>query len=1179
MTSNASSAFNEIRPYCVEFIQTRNFQSLRKLHKKLHSLPQENLDEIALYILFPFRVILRNEDSKNEEFLTCTLDCLSHIFAHAAISDWNVVSEILTQLCGVISNSEDNDMDAHGSEELKGGVAKTINKLFEHACLPLWRNLYHFSNIPLLGHIVTLLLSISKENTDRQTRLTALQALKSLCHPEYLSLFEESEQNSAAVIIGDSMACFLPGVTTALSKIITWDSAAGFKIKSFCLDVLGIYITATLSDKNTSPSICTQTSQSDVNPRLKSLIITRDDKWVTMVTKKLEPIIESACSASNSEEWKVRLSCVNFCNKILLDCRKNMKNHANTLLKVPVKLLNDDYKEIKQECSQILKDYSTSLQEKDSDSRILVEILEENLFAMCTSLPRYMRTMQDSEKSSTLKILLGYLTLLKNKINNLLYSLPHLKKLSSALLHSFELDTSSIQLMDIVTSSDSDILNDDSSDLLMTSTCFRKEFCHFRNKDVFDTLKCICNVLGQYGDLDVLVDYFLEIYNNSESNCKQSVLILNEILLGAKDRPSDENLEILRSSVKTVLDEYLCPENWYLVTRFDSEYLSTHHQTRTNKISSAGANMTVMPMFSANKQRELSLKAIKSNVLLCCLHLEAILTFSKVMGKSFRTFLMYALYPLLEKTTDQDSSISSCAVRALQGVAINCGYNSSSALVAENADYLISDISIQIHKLEVFPRCPAVLQAMLDHSNSDILALVCDTVDEILQSLDLHHLNPTRLIVFLPVLLSVVKAVNRWCMDKSYSDESENGKDCMDEKLYEKDETTTAEQQKKSGHAYGNGGEKFSKSINPKPKKNTCQMNPVLTASEKVTNIHSTQYTDSFTSSQNSSRPESIKLKVENLKNQLLELHKNKKIADLDSEVEIDPDWKPGQEEDTQYQHPDESDVKKKPPMEIVITTKVLSRCIHLMAHSDPKVRMKVMDIIECGMTVLSSQENELLPMAHKLWKPLVVRFGDKELQVVMKAFDTLCVIAYFSKDFLRKRFCKEILPKILSVLQDQSRKSVGLSKNPFSRSDTSITTPWHKAMASSQDTVAYTHSVAFKLQQKALQGLGPLVKDVEINRSDLIKVSQACLSYLSVKQPSQLQNDALTLFRNLIEIDSDVIWLQLTGLWCQESTLRPPDRLITHPMGKNLQTVHLAGDGDPKNEFANNVKKLLEFC
>nr|XP_039265003.1 TELO2-interacting protein 1 homolog [Styela clava] len=1171
MSSDASVVFNRIRPYCVEFVQTKNLQSLRKFYKKLNEINQESLDEIALYILFPLRVALKNKEIlKNEDFVCCVLECLTNIFTHAIVNDWNVINEILTQLCGIISNPKEKDMNARGSEEVKGGVASTIYHLFDHASLPIWRNMYDYSTIPLLGHVVTLLLSIAKENIERKARISALTALKSICKPSYFSLLEESEQNAAEIVIGDCIACFLPGVSISLSKIIASDLSAGHKIKSFCLEVLGVYLTATLSDKSTEISAVSKKSVSDINPRLKSLIVTRNDKWVSMVTKNLEPIINNACSASNSEEWSLRLNCVKFCKSILLHCSVNLKNHASTLLKVPVKLLNDDYVQIKQICSQILEDYSLNLQKTESKSQILVEILEENLFALCTSFPRYMRTMQDSEKLSTLKILLGYLTLLKDKINNLLYSQPHLKKLSSALLHSFELDTSSIQLMDIVMSSengDNGFHSDNNSPI---TSCFRKEFSHFRNQDIFTTLKRICNILGQHGDCDVLLDHFLEIYNTSESFCKQAVLILSEILIGVEKGTRDTNFKIVQSSVKTLLEEYLLPENWFLVTRFDSEYLKTHHQTRIQKIS-PGTEMTVMPMLHLKGQKKLPLKQMKSNVILCCLHLEAILTFSRVLGNDFRAFLMYALYPLLEKTTEQDGTISSCAIRALRGVASYCGYSSSSMMIAENADYLISDISIQIHRIEVFPRCPAVLQAMLDNSNSDILALVSDTIDEILLSLDLHHLNLARLLVFLPVLLSVVKAVNRWTRkpDAKLFSEKDDFCSITNSESKESKINETVDTNENSETVTHNESE-----FNPADTCSSVNSTKNYETVEVKTEINSG---DTF-SHMNSAKIYSRKLFVKNLKKELLELHKNKKIANLETDAEVDPNWKPEQEYDAQHQHENENDEKPKIPMEITVVTKVLSRCIHLMAHSNPKVRMKVMEIVECGMSILSTHENELLPMTHKLWNPLVVRFGDGELQVVMKAFDTLCVIASYSKDFLRKRFCKEILPKLLSVLEIQAKKSVGLSKRPISGGVTSITIPWHLTMTPSQDTVAYMHSVAFKLQQKALKGLGPLLRNIEIDRTDLIKVCQTCLPYLSSKQPHQLQIDAISLFQTLFTIDRDVTWLQLVGLWCTESTLKPPEYLSAHPMGRNLQTIYLGGTTDQKSEFAVNVKKLLQL-
>ena len=59
-------------------------------------------------------------------------------------------------------------------------------------------------------------------------------------------------------------------------------------------------------------------------------------------------------------------------------------------LEVLVGLLNDDYDSVSSQCRGVLTEYNSGCH-GDSEARPLTEILEENLYALTTSLPRQIR--------------------------------------------------------------------------------------------------------------------------------------------------------------------------------------------------------------------------------------------------------------------------------------------------------------------------------------------------------------------------------------------------------------------------------------------------------------------------------------------------------------------------------------------------------------------------------------------------------------------------------------------------------------------------------------------------------------------------------------------------------------------------------------------------------------------
>lgn len=89
--------------------------------------------------------------------------------------------------------------------------------------------------------------------------------------------------------------------------------------------------------------------------------------------------------------------------------------------------------------------------------------------------------------------------------------------------------------------------------------------------------------------------------------------------------------------------------------------------------------------------------------------------------------------------------------------------------------------------------------------------------------------------------------------------------------------------------------------------------------------------------------------------------------------------------------------------------------------------------------------------------------------------------MAEVSGDFMKRRVIKDALPPLCTFLSQQS--PVSLKAGPV-----------------------YTHSQAYKLQLIIIEGLGQLSVQLGFAAADLSQITETCLPYLSVRQPSQLQ-------------------------------------------------------------------------
>ncbi|KAK3727050.1 hypothetical protein QZH41_012554, partial [Actinostola sp. cb2023] len=112
---------------------------------------------------------------------------------------------------------------------------------------------------------------------------------------------------------------------------------------------------------------------------------------------------------------------------------------------------------------------------------------------------------------------------------------------------------------------------------------------------------------------------------------------------------------------------------------------------------------------------------------------------------------------------------------------------------------------------------------------------------------------------------------------------------------------------------------------------------------------------------------------------------KSKRIALGEVEdVDLNEDPKTEEVDDEDLYKPD---VKPEVPLHVKYATQVLEKCIHFLSSSCAALRVLVLDTVYCGVRALKQYENDLLPMIHRLWPPIVNRLTDKD-QTAVAAFE-----------------------------------------------------------------------------------------------------------------------------------------------------------------------------------------------
>ncbi|XP_072552810.1 TELO2-interacting protein 1 homolog [Salminus brasiliensis] len=708
----------------------------------------------------------------------------------------------------------------------------------------------------------------------------------------------------------------------------------------------------------------------------------------------------------------------------------------------------------------------------------LKDVLSENLHGLASSLPRLMRTTDDKHKLFVLNVFLGYLKILGPQVDLVLTSAAHLQRISKALMQVLEVDVTDVRIIEERTFAPLVDLGPASHE----AQAQRKYFLYFTDDKIFSALRQICRMLGHHGNLYLLVDHFLDLYKESSVYRKQAALVLNEIITGA----AGFDVEVSDSTVDRPEHSPAVHEDLQsAVMSIIEEYISLNnwHLPTAMEHSDDEHQEKPSPVSSI-------LSGLEGNNL-------QMLPASSSIGP--KPPMLLQLNSNIWQICIQLEGIGSFALAL--GTDFRLLLMTSLYPVLEKA----GDESLLVSQSAL----GTMRNLCVACGYSSAKELVVDNADYLLNDVSLNLGRPS-VHPHAPRVLSVMFAHSDASLLPLVADVVQ-------------DVLTTLDL------SYDRRSLQFCAVLHSLLKALVRWFPSRAGDGRQPPAVAHTR------------KPEPL-----DLRQFLLDYKKQKELAEGigaeeegPSEAEM-PSGVPGpEEEDGVDEGPD---VKPELPVHVSVAKDVMERCVHLLSHPSIAIRLKVLDMVELCVIVLSEMENELLPMVHRCWPALLHRLTNDDPLVIPQAFRVLCVLGETCGDFLRKRVSKEVLPRLTSALSRQ-------------------------AETSARSGPLYTHTLAYKLQLAVLQGLGPLCVRLDLVDSDLDHISEACLPYLSCRQPIRLQEACLSVFQHLLQVDPDACWFTLSEVCCP----------VAHePPHTHLFPVRLSGMGRPRNEYTDNALKLL---
>ncbi|KAK2588803.1 hypothetical protein KPH14_001678 [Odynerus spinipes] len=293
---------------------------------------------------------------------------------------------------------------------------------------------------------------------------------------------------------------------------------------------------------------------------------------------------------------------------------------------------------------------------------------------------------------------------------------------------------------------------------------------------------------------------------------------------------------------------------------------------------------------------------------------------------------------------------------------------------------------------------------------------------------------------------------------------------------------------------------------------------------------------------------------AETIINNLLEYYETKKIDEKidedynDTVVDIENTEIHNEEGEINANSMEKEEDNKTLPTHIQMVEDVLKCCLHFLPSKEAKQSLIAMLILEEGILILRKWENQLLPIVHQLWHPLVDRFQDQNVLVINRAWQLFRVLARVSKDFIRSRTLKQLLPALSKFLNDSAKES------------------YNKDIGA-----AYKFTQMYKLQKELLSALSQIVKDLKLHEKELWSILAITEPYLNAHQHPTLQNCCVNLYKDLADYNGDIVWVKCLSIWHSKIAKIPSDEKF------NLECLKIKNSISP-NEYLKNVEMIITY-
>ena len=557
------------------------------------------------------------------------------------------------------------------------------------------------ANLPAVGHCVTVILDAAVDGPTVKIQISALDALDA---------FGESLPDV------DSLVGFLPGVVSALSKILQVDQGPrrSYQVLAAATDLLTKILQATLSDHDLK-KIIHPSEKAPSDGRKKP---TRNESWLKATSSQIKIALASVLKLRNHNRQEVREALGRLCYCLIQDCRHSLEDSSTMLIETLVILSADS------------ESSASKLKHIASVDPSIIEGIRSTLHSMITALPRTMQSTNDALRSKVVQQISSSFRLLSDLGADS-------SLVDSALAGNLRDSVTSTIYVPSKFKGAIESSADGGSDLQIL---LRKDDA--QHIPAFEPL--LVGYRGQKQSLDDLL-----ILTQKVGGSQVALDVINNMLQGLYSLEGDSllatiwsSLNLLRTSLSTtdVLDDFIVTAN------------SSSRQAIILLDELYSFSLSQISMSSLSDQPDWRVQGLA---------LEVIAFQAQQLQGDFRIELVEALYPVIQLLGSPHPALRQHAMTTLTIIARFCGYNSASETIIANVDYLVNAVALKLNTFDISPQAPQVLLMMIKLSGPSLLPYLDDLVDSIFAALDNFHGYPRLVELLFSVLGAMVEEGSR----------------------------------------------------------------------------------------------------------------------------------------------------------------------------------------------------------------------------------------------------------------------------------------------------------------------------------------------------------------------------------------------------------------------------------